>query len=134
MLKIVHVPNDVLTTPTLPVKKFDGSIQKLIKNMESTLNSLTELIGVGLAAPQVGSNLSLFIMKPTQKSQIRALVNPRIVSISPIPKARKSSSKKKRKPSRFEGCLSIPKIWSPVKRSQKVLVEYQTPEGETKKD
>jgi peptide deformylase len=37
----------------------------------------------------------------------------------------KKSLKKAKKPLKLEGCLSIPKIWSPVARAKKILLEYQ---------
>lgn len=134
MLKIVQVPNDILTSPSTPVKNINDSILKLVEEMKITLNALTELIGVGLAAPQVGSDLSLFIMKPTRRSEVNTFINPKIITLSPIPLKKKTPSKKKKKSSRFEGCLSIPKIWSPIKRSSKALIEYQTLEGIWKKE
>lgn len=50
------------------------------------------------------------------------------------PSQNSQKHKRKRKKQHFEGCLSIPKIWSPVKRSKKILLEYQTTEGEKKSE
>lgn len=131
MLKIVTVPNNVLSVPTKSVEKIDEKIKKLIKNMETVLIVQDDPPGVGLAANQVGVNLSIFIIRPTQKSKIKVFINPKILklvnSLTPASPAggRKPSNKKIKKPIRLEGCLSIPRIWGPVKRANKVLLEYQ---------
>ena len=79
MLKIVTVPNQVLTTQVQPIKNIDQKIQRLIKEMQTTLNSQTNPPGVGLAAPQIGESLSLFIIKPDEKAKIETFINPKIV-------------------------------------------------------
>lgn len=93
--------------------------------MEETLIAQDDPPGVGLAAPQVGENLALFIIKPTPKSKTKVFINPKIIKLEStkiFAKGRSSSGRKKLK---LEGCLSIPRIWSPVKRASKILLEYQ---------
>lgn len=109
------------------MEKIDERIKKLIKNMEVVLIAQDDPPGVGLAANQVGVNLSIFIIRPTLKSKIKVFINPKIIKTvllkdSPL---RRVSRKKKKHPVRLEGCLSIPRIWGPVKRAKKVLLEYQ---------
>jgi peptide deformylase len=123
MLKIIQVPHKVLTTPTGEIKKIDDKIRKLVYDMEETLVAQVDPQGVGLAAPQVGVNLSLFIMKPSLKAETEVCINPHILKIEDR-KSRMDENKK------LEGCLSIPRIWGPVKRPQKVLLEYQDLTGE----
>lgn len=125
MLKIVQVPNPVLTTPSKPVPKVDGKIKKLIKQMTETLDAQIDPQGVGLAAPQVGVGLTLFIMKPTPKSPTEAFINPRIIEVKQTDKPKK----KKKDSESLEGCLSIPKFWSPLHRPQEVALEYTDIEG-----
>ncbi len=122
MLKIVHIPNKVLTTPAKLVETIDNNTRKLIKEMEKTLNAQIDPEGVGLAAPQIGVGEALFIIKSNPKSPIEAFINPKIVKVV--------DEKTKGKKDSLEGCLSIPRIWSPVKRPQKVLLRYQNSEGE----
>lgn len=120
MLKIVNVPNSVLTTKAKPVQKIDAKIEKLIKDMAETLEAQVDPQGVGLAAPQVGVSLQLFVIKPTKKAKIEAFINPRIIEVinsEPPKKSKKDSTA-------LEGCLSIPKIWSPVHRPHEVVLEY----------
>lgn len=133
MLKIVTVPANVLTQPTKPIEKIDEKIKKIVADMEKVLIAQNDPPGVGLAANQVSLNLSIFIIKPTEKSKIKVFINPKIVKISQssskLVKARSanltSSTKKKRKRVKLEGCLSIPRIWGPVKRADRVFLKYQ---------
>lgn len=130
VLPIVKIPNKVLNTKTKPVKKFDGKIQKLIEDMEETLISQTDPEGVGLAATQVGLSISLFIMKPSKTAPSRAFVNPQIKEV--VSEGEEKAGKKDK--SSLEGCLSIDRIWSPIRRPQKVLLAYQDQEGNNKEE
>jgi peptide deformylase len=71
--------------------------------------------GVGLAAPQVGSDLRICTIRVGEESYV--LVNPKI----------KSSSRKK---DIFEeGCLSFPGEFFPIERPVKVKVQARDIEG-----
>jgi len=122
MLKIVHAPNPILFQKTKEVKKIDKKIKKLIQEMKETLLAQNDPPGVGLAANQVGVDLSLFIIKPTKKSPISVFINPKILKVEEENKRKK----RKEKAIKLEGCLSVPKIWGNVKRAKKVFLEYQT--------
>ena len=137
MLKIVTTPNSILTTATKKVERFDGSLKKLVKNMDQTLRAQVNPQGVGLAAPQVGINLAVFIVKPTPDAKTEIFINPRIINVeagnpegSPNPQG---SEIKKKKKHRLEGCLSIPKIWGSIKRAKKVYLEFQDLSGNFQK-
>lgn len=132
MLKIVHAPADVLTKGVRPVAKIDKKIKQLVYDMEETLVAQVDPQGVGLAAPQVGVDLAIFIIKPTLSADTEVFINPKILEIV---KTKESSVKSQKKTEteqdiKLEGCLSIPKIWGPVTRSAKVLLEYQDLTGE----
>jgi peptide deformylase len=149
-MKIISVPHPILNQETKVVLKIDKKLKRLVKEMIELLNKQTDPPGVGLAAPQVGIPLQLFVIKPTAKSLVKAFINPKIVKISynqSPPKAELVKSVKKnktdltdsnrsvkRKPisTKLEGCLSIPKIWGSIKRGKKILLEYQTIEGQKK--
>lgn len=130
MLKIVNVPNSILTAPVKLIISFDQALFKLVKEMEKTLEAQIDPPGVGLAAPQVGKNLALFIMKPTPKAKIEAFINPRIIKQETGNRKQEKKSEKKAR-TKLEGCLSIPRIWGPVKRADKLLLEYQNVDGKT---
>ena len=130
MLKIVLVPDKVLSTPTENVDKIDEKIRNLVIEMEKTLIAQTDPIGVGLAANQVGVNLSLFIIKKSSASITKVFINPKIIeSIKGKYKLKKPHTKKGHSPVKLEGCLSIPRIWGPVKRDSKIYLEYQDIDG-----
>jgi len=139
-MKIVTVPNQVLSSPTIPVTEIDSNIKKIVTDMEKVLIAQDDPPGVGLAANQVGLNLSIFLIKPTEKSKTKIFINPKIIKIVESVESVKSvksvtgstdstdltdSTKKKRNKVKLEGCLSIPRIWGPVKRAEKVLLKYQ---------
>ena len=131
MLKIVTVPNAVLTTPTQKVKTITPKVRRLVEEMKKTLVSQRDPEGVGLAATQVGESLSIFIMRPTLKGEISVYINPEakqvesddIISTSKTLKARKA------KQSKMEGCLSIPRIWAPLKRKGRIQLDYEDLDG-----
>lgn len=125
MLKIVTVPNSVLTSPTKPVGEINNKIKKIVADMEKILVAQDDPPGVGLAANQVGLDISIFIIKPTEKSKIDVFINPKIVKSSATMIERQKKDKHSKKKVKLEGCLSIPRIWGPVKRSDRVFLKYQ---------
>ena len=125
MLKIVTVPANVLSQSTKPVIKIDDKIKKIVFDMEKILVAQNDPPGVGLAANQVGLDLSIFIIKTSEKAKIKVFINPRIIKLVNS-LTRKPSNKKARKQKiKLEGCLSIPRIWGPVKRAGRIFLNYQ---------
>lgn len=170
MLKLVLVPNPILSEKTKPIERFDSALKDLTFAMEKTLIAQVNPQGVGLAAPQIGKNLSLFIIKTSKKAKTEFFVNPGISDFKPnqiLNKIQKNEQtmppseivsdnpsseekdlnhdkvssrqsnflkeKTKKKDLKLEGCLSIPKIWGPVQRYQKVLLTYQDLDGKPHK-
>jgi len=115
MLKIIKYPNDFLRKKTREVKVKelkDPKIQRFILDMAKTMEVEK---GVGLAAPQVGSDLRICTIQADDEAYV--LVNPKI----------KSSSRKK---DIFEeGCLSFPGKFFPIERPIKVKVQARDREG-----
>ena len=99
------------------------NLKELIANMFETLKHSE---GVGLAAPQVGLPIRMFIIdldvisddEPQYKGYMHTFINPEIVEES------------EETSSMSEGCLSIPGINESVKRPSKVLVNYIDENGE----
>ena len=125
MLKIITVPNNNLFFPTKPVIKIDNKIKKIVFDMEKILIAQNDPPGVGLAANQVGLDLSIFIIKPTEKAKIKVFINPKIVSRTDLFKTEYKKVRPYKKKIKLEGCLSIPRIWGPVKRAGKIFLNYQ---------
>jgi len=128
MLTIVQVPDKVLTSPTRPVTEITKEIRELVFDMEETLIAQTDPQGVGLAATQVGVALSLFIMKPAPDAETEVCINPKILKTEEEPEAK--PAKKGKQNHKLEGCLSIPRIWGPVRRAKRVHMEYQDLTGQ----
>jgi peptide deformylase len=126
MLKIVLTPNNILLQKVQSVIKIDSKIKQLVYDMEETLIAQVDPQGVGLAAPQVGISLSLFIIKPSQESNTEVFINPKILEIK-SPVERRQSHKKKH--TKLEGCLSVPRIWGPISRAPKIRLTYQDLNG-----
>lgn len=126
MLKIINAPNNVLSTKAKEVTKIDKVILHLIEEMKQTLNAAKDPEGVGLAAPQVGKSLQLFVIKPTRKSKIQIFINPKIINIKKNDqrKSVKKSAKTKSASKKLEGCLSLPNIWGEIERVNEVEVSY----------
>ncbi len=57
--KIIEYPEEVLAKVGKPVTKFDEELKNLCADMFKTMYDAE---GVGLAAPQIGLNLRLFVM------------------------------------------------------------------------
>ncbi len=127
MHKLLFIPHKVLTTKTELVKRFDARLRKLAVEMEEILTAQFDPPGVGLAGPQIGISKAIFIMKPTPTSKTEIVINPEILEIKSSTNAQETDSEDKN--TELEGCLSIPKIWSPVVRSTGVKLKYQDLEG-----
>lgn len=93
--KIRVVGDPVLATPARPVTEFDEKLATLIDSMHA---SLEVAAGVGLAAPQIGVNLAVFVYDCPDGSGERArghVVNPSIETSGELL-------------TDDEGCLSVP--------------------------
>jgi len=127
-LKIVDIKHPVLRKRAKPVKKIDKKIKKLIADMKETLLAQKDPEGVGLAAPQVGKALQIFIMHyPEEGFEAKAVINPKILKLEKEKKAKKR--KKKRGEKLLEGCLSLPYYYGPVRRAKSVKIKYLDEEG-----
>jgi peptide deformylase len=74
--------------------------------------------GIGLAAPQVGISIRLFVMDVGDDVvKARAVVNPRIVE-------REGSEREE------EGCLSLPGMFGPVDRAKRIVLEGEGLDGQ----
>lgn len=132
MLKIVQSPNKVLSEQAKPIASIDKSVKHLLKDMEETLLHATDPEGVGLAAPQVGKSVQIFIIKQSSRSPILTFINPVIEDFFDAPKTEEKAAakKEKKKGVQLEGCLSIQDIWGVVKRKHGVTLSYMDENGD----
>ncbi|OGH07170.1 MAG: peptide deformylase [Candidatus Levybacteria bacterium RBG_13_35_9] len=132
MLQILNAPNEVLSQKSVPVKKIDKNLIEFINGMKKALEKAQDPIGVGLASPQVGKNIRIFIAKPTLKSKIYVFINPKILESETNESQAKNLQKsvvRSKKLRKLEGCLSLKDIWGEVKRDSFVTVEYVDEKG-----
>ncbi|MDD4773406.1 MAG: peptide deformylase [Eubacteriales bacterium] len=107
ILKIITDDNPLLRKVSRPVDKITPRICRLLDDMRDTL---TEVSGIGLAAPQVGVLRRIAIVENEQGETLE-LINPRII-------ARSAEVQNE-----LEGCLSIPDKWGITERPESVTVE-----------
>ncbi len=131
MMQIVQAPQDVLSAKAKRVEKFDTKLQELIDDMVKTLEKAKDPEGIGLAAPQVGRSLQLFIIKESPKSKVHAFINPVLMTIGELPKINKEVSDESTDDVKLEGCLSLKDIWGIVTRYEKVHLTYQDEKGKS---
>jgi peptide deformylase len=110
--KITEYPEDVLAKIGKPVEKFDEELAALCEDMYETMYDAE---GVGLAAPQIGLNLRLFVMDCDGIKLVAA--NPEIIETE----GEQSSP---------EGCLSVGKVPAVVTRPMKAKLRAQNEKGE----
>lgn len=114
-LKIIHYPDPRLRKVSEPVTTFDADLQALAARM---FELMREEQGVGLAAPQVGVNVRLFVMNPTGKPEDdRVVVNPELFD------AEGNAVDE-------EGCLSLPRIRAQIERATRLRLKAQDVTGQ----
>jgi peptide deformylase len=123
---ITQLGNPVLRAKARPVKKMRrAELERLIRDMIRTMRKAR---GVGIAAPQVGKSLRLFIVAP--RPSVRYPKAPRLAPIAMINPRLIAASKSRN--TGWEGCLSIPGIRGKVPRYSQVKIRFQTPSGDQK--
>ena len=116
---IVLWPDPVLARRCDPVREIDAAVRTLAQDM---LETMYDAPGRGLAAPQVGVSLRLFVMDCTWKEgepSPMTVINPEIVTFS----ADRATGP--------EGCLSIPGILAEVERSTSITLRWTDLDGRT---
>jgi len=126
MYSIITTPNSILVHPSEPIKSFNKKLKGVISEMEETLLRTSDPKGVGLAAPQVGLPLRIFLARPTDKSKTTVYINPVIQFKEDKPETEKKPKRKRRL---LEGCLSIPNIWGNVTRKKELTLTWQDENG-----
>ncbi len=133
ILPILSYGNSVLKKKALPISVKTKNLKCLINDMWDTMY---EAQGVGLAAPQIGQSIRLFIVDTYPFSDNEGLsINERkflksfkMVFINP------EIIEENGKECFFnEGCLSIPGIREDVKRKESIIIKFQDLNGKFKK-
>lgn len=114
--KIVKYGEPSLREPSKEVHKVSKKIADLVQDLFDTMYTFN---GVGLAAPQIGVNLRVYVIDASTKNnpmKPMAFINPKII-------------KKSGAVIEEEGCLSFPEAYTSVKRYKNVMVKAQDING-----
>lgn len=115
VIPIIITGDPVLHTPAKPVTEFDETLRELVDNMFDTMEKAP---GVGLAAPQVGVGLRLFVynwVDDADQLWRGVAINPELW-ITPTPPGEADPEDES------EGCLSIPGERFPLRRSPRAIL------------
>ena len=116
ILEILHCPDARLRNRAKPVAQVDDSVRKLIDDM---LETMYQAPGIGLAAVQVNQPRRVIVVDISEdRNQPLALVNPEIVE-------------KHGEEQMEEGCLSVPGVYEPVQRAERVRVRALDRDGKS---
>ncbi len=107
ILEITKLGEEVLRKKAEPVPEVNDEIRKLADDM---LETMIDANGVGLAGPQVGKSLRLFVAMSDDDVK-RVFINPQIIKTS------------EELCDYEEGCLSIPQVYENIQRPARVTVQ-----------
>ncbi len=121
ILPVLRYPNPILRVKSELVEKVNQEIQRIIGDMIDTMYASPGCVGV--AAPQVGYPLRIFVIDvstkagPKKNHGLLVVINPVIVYVEGEKIIR-------------EGCLSIPDFLGNVKRARRTILRGINQEGE----
>lgn len=117
-MQIVQYPHPVLRFKSSPITRITPELHDVVREMFELMYASE---GIGLAANQVDLPWRLFVMNLTAKREERdqehVFINPEIVR-------RKGTQEAE------EGCLSLPKLYAPVRRASEIVVQAYGLDGE----
>ena len=114
ILNILHFPDPRLRTVAQPVAEVNDDIRRLVDDM---LETMYDAPGIGLAATQINVHQRILVLDVSEdKSAPMCLINPEIIF-------------HEGKISTEEGCLSVPNIYEPVNRFEKIKVRALDRDG-----
>lgn len=123
-LPIIAYGDPVLRKIGVPIDKDYPNLEALIENMKETMVNAQ---GVGLAAPQVGKAIRLFIIDTSPFEKDEDLDDEERAFLANFKKIFINAKILKEEGDEWvfsEGCLSIPDIREDVFRQEKITIEY----------
>ena len=124
ILPVIAYGDSVLRKVGINIDKDYPNLEELIKNMKETMISAQ---GVGLAAPQIGKAIRLFIVDTSPFAEDNELEDEERAFLKDFKKVFINAKIIKEEGDEWpftEGCLSIPDIREDVFRQEKVTIEY----------
>lgn len=112
-LNLLTAPNPVLSKRADEIGIEEQVPEYVVQRMQEIRRAHS---GIGLAGPQVGVSLRLFVVDPALGLD-ELIINPRILETG-----REATTES-------EGCLSLPGYWLPVRRPSRVRVYYRATDG-----
>lgn len=113
VLDVTKLGEEILRQKAEPVAEVNDEIRQLCEDMFETM---IEADGVGLAAPQIGKSLRMFVLIADDDVR-RVFINPQIIKTS-------------EEVSEYdEGCLSIPQVYETITRPVAVTVQALNEKG-----
>lgn len=119
MLELVRYPNTILTE-SVPEFDFTNPVMNPKDLEEQMVQLMISENGRGLAANQVGLKTRVFAIKTAHLKGVTtafAVFNPKVIAEDP------------EKLQDYEGCLSFPNLFLPVKRPKHIVVEFFDRDG-----
>lgn len=95
------MPHDTLRTAAKPIPRLTDEVRRLIEDL---LETMYAHYGVGLAAPQVGCGMQVFVANPSRQR------GDELVVLNPVLEFQSG------KTAMVEGCLSLPDVWKEMPR------------------
>lgn len=114
---ILRLGDSILSEPARPVDAITPEIEKLIDDMIETMYAAP---GIGLAAPQVGIPLRIFVLDLSvgrDPAALHVMINPEFVERDGMQLEE-------------EGCLSLPGFTATVARPKRVVVKALNRQGD----
>ena len=113
ILDITKLGEDILRQVAQPVPEVNDEIRQLAEDMFETMIAAD---GVGLACPQIGKSLRMFVLIADDEVR-RVFINPQIIKTS------------EERCDYDEGCLSIPQIYETISRPKSITVQATNEQG-----
>lgn len=116
--KVLRYGEPSLRQPSKEVHKVSKKIADLVNDLLDTMYAQN---GVGLAAPQIGNNVRVFVIDvSTGKEPLNPIVfiNPKIIKKSGAVKSN-------------EGCLSFPEAYTDVRRYKNIMIKAVNEHGKS---
>ena len=103
-------PHPTLRRPAQPIDAFTTQLRRVAADMIETMHAHD---GVGLAAPQIGLNIQLFVANASRRRGKELIVTNPVIAMT------------QGRAAVVEGCLSVPNLWERVARAARVRITGQ---------